>query len=529
MNLRRSSLVLLSLVSATVGQTPMITLTGNVPDGQMGIGVAGLGDVDGDGVPDFAVATPPLSTVGTTTYGSVALHSGFDGSVLWTVSGTSTVNSFGHDVTDAGDYDGDGIRDVASAGAPLRILSGATGTTLATLGIFVNFIRSGGDFDGDGLPDFLSRSGVSFDLHSGATGATLLSVSSSPLIGTAHGTFVKDLNGDGYDELLIAILGGPFTPPSGFVYLLLGPSTSPVAGIGGAASPFGGFPVIPPPFPGKAVADAGDLDGDGVHDLVVGFVLPSEFRAYSGGTWNLLWSVPGGMAGDGIDCLRPVGDVTGDGVPDLAVATPNVPVGFGFNAAGLSILSGADGSLAWSVGGGATDHIGRVAAAGDVNLDGRADVILGVPAHDAGGVDAGRVVVYSGTPLAAATVLDLLGACGATTPALSSTLPVIGSSVTLGVTGLPPSGVANLVLDLAVDVPTALGAGCTFHLDPSHIASWIFVPLAVNGAGAATTMVGVPSIPTLVGFTTAMQVFAFDAAAPLGFDLSNGVRATLGY
>jgi hypothetical protein len=84
-------------------------------------------------------------------------------------------------------------------------------------------------------------------------------------------------------------------------------------------------------------------------------------------------------------------------------------------------------------------------------------------------------------------------------------------------------------VDFAPDVPTSLPGGCTFHLDPSHAASWLLFPVGTDATGALTLSVGVTPVPLLAGTLATIQVALLNTPAPIGFDLSNGVRITLGY
>jgi hypothetical protein len=120
--------------------------------------VAGLGDLDGDGVPEQAV--------GSTGGQRVEVYSGADGTLLHTWSGSGR---FGHVISALGDVDGDGVGEVL-VGAPcdpdycrgrIYVFSGATGTLLAErkgpeITLFGNSVAALGDVDGDGVDDVAS-------------------------------------------------------------------------------------------------------------------------------------------------------------------------------------------------------------------------------------------------------------------------------------------------------------------------------------------------------------------------------------
>ena len=156
---------------------------------------------------------------------------------------------------------------------------------------------------------------------------------------------------------------------------------------------------------GYAIASPGDLDGDGIPDLLVS--APGESSSY--GRVYLYRGRPDGTFGswkrfagnnDFGFALAALGDVNGDGRPDFAISEPfgkelgahtgSVRVYFGDPLVGGVLAAQLDGprkdaDFGYSVGG-----------AGDVNHDGYADIIVGAPLDGLGGRDAGRAFVYFG-------------------------------------------------------------------------------------------------------------------------------------
>ncbi len=150
------------------GKTGLVihSVFGSHAAGQFGFSLAGIGDVNRDGVPDFAVGAP-MAAVGGTYSGEVRVFSGADKSVLFSTSRGSD-ESFGYSIAAAGDTDGDLVPDI-HVGAPrwggskgyARTISGKDGSTIAThLGLSPNgqlgASVSGVEANGDAYPDLVA-------------------------------------------------------------------------------------------------------------------------------------------------------------------------------------------------------------------------------------------------------------------------------------------------------------------------------------------------------------------------------------
>jgi hypothetical protein len=152
----------------------------------------------------------------------------------------------------------------------------------------------------------------------------------------------------------------------------------------------------------------GDVDGDGVNDLVtsaptkdVGGKNAGRIYVYSTKSGKLLWSAegkPGDQLGNGIEAA---GDTNHDGVPDVIGGAP----GGGY----AKVYSGREGRVLLTLTAENTnDQFGQhTDGVGDVDQDGFADVMVGAPFNNAGGVGAGRAYVYSGK--AGGVLLTLTG------------------------------------------------------------------------------------------------------------------------
>lgn len=149
---------------------------------------------------------------------------------------------------------------------------------------------------------------------------------------------------------------------------------------------------------GWAVADLPDINGDGARDIAVGAVGPGRVYLYSGQTGALLRTLSASPAEPGGGqfgySLGSAGDVNGDGVADVVVGAVLAASNFG----AAYIYSGSNGALLRRITGEvAGDRFGAsVAGAGDVDGDTFADILVGAEGNDTQGADSGRAYVYSG-------------------------------------------------------------------------------------------------------------------------------------
>lgn len=152
---------------------------------------------------------------------------------------------------------------------------------------------------------------------------------------------------------------------------------------------------------GQAVANAGDLDGDGIDDVIAGGPAWTGNQGYaqalSGVDGSVIRSFLATNLPTGVEFgydVAGIGDLTGDGVPEILVGIPAQAPG-----GGMRVLSGATGSIVYAF---AASQAGgrygqRVAGGRDTTGDGVPDFVVGAPNYDgAGGIDSGRIVIYSG-------------------------------------------------------------------------------------------------------------------------------------
>ena len=133
---------LAALGASLSAQQELLSINGSSRGGQFGYAVAMLGDVNADGVPDFAVGLP-LDDTSAMNAGRVRVYSGATGALLFNVNGLNAGDEFGYSLVGIPDTDGDGKAEIL-VGAPfadpngtssgqVRLLSGNGGSTLLTL------------------------------------------------------------------------------------------------------------------------------------------------------------------------------------------------------------------------------------------------------------------------------------------------------------------------------------------------------------------------------------------------------------
>ncbi len=410
-------------IARAPAQIPVYQFQGTTGD-QFGSSVRSVGDVNGDGFADIVVGAPFASPHGANS-GRISIYSGVDGTLIRTIDGTSAGAQFGYAVAAIGDLDHDGVPDFAvgapreSAGATpvvgaLWIFSGATGATIAhvvgskTNAQFGSALASLGDVDLDGSPDIAVASPAyttasqfnvgRVDVFSGATLAILQSyvgVTSGAHFGTSIAA-AGDLDQDGVSDLIVGAPG--ISSSFGHVFVYSGRTQAQIRAVSGQSN---GDQF------GFAVAGGRDLDHDGVPDFVVGAPFDSTHGASSGsiaafsGANGAPMYVAHGSAGDYFGyALALCGDVDGDGFAELVAASPLAGVGGSAQTGSVVVLSGPLMKPIASCHGASGEELGIALAVGDTNGDGFEDLLLGAPLASPNGTSSGYVeVVYLGCPL----------------------------------------------------------------------------------------------------------------------------------
>lgn len=341
--------------------TPAATLTQS--DGayaSFGFAVAGAGDVDGDGFGDVIIGAYYVNRA----YLYKGGPAGLSTTPAQTWSSPTSSDAFGASVAGLGDVNGDGYADVAigapqgpsGPGAVHLYLGGPegpksapdhtwTGTDagIATNGsYFGQSIAGAGDIDGDGFADTIigapaatSSQGRAYLIRGGAAiaskpDATLSGAGSFQTFGSAVAS-AGDVNGDGYADVVVS--SSASTADTGAVYVFMGSaqglSTQPIEILDGLENTCGTFPVV--------VASAGDVNGDGYADLVVGKSREGNSRqgvvyTFFGAASGIATAPSLTLTGtDGQDeafgfAVGSAGDVDGDGFGDLVVGASSLYV-----------------------------------------------------------------------------------------------------------------------------------------------------------------------------------------------------------
>jgi hypothetical protein len=388
-----------ALSAPVVAQTMVVqTFNGDAPGQFFGQATKGAGDVNNDGTPDFIVGSASDDTVATDA-GAARVYSGHDSTVLYSFNGDNLLDRFGHAVDGAGDVNNDGYDDVvvsaprddtiASDAGQVIVFSGATGLPMYTWNgsaageRFGESVAAAGDVNQDGFDDVIVGTATTSTVRifSGQSGQVLRSY-----IGNFTGlgysvACAGDIDGDTIPDLIAGALGGA---GSAIIY----------SGVDGTEirSYFGqywgwGHDSIPESL-GRSVAGVGDVDGDGRDDVAIGCNMADCYTGralvFSGMDGSLIHEFWGTQVEDQYGyAVGAAGDVNGDGRADVIVSTgPNysyIP-----DAARVDVLSGLDGSTLLTIHPDGEDDWISVSldGVGDVDGDGHGDIVFGIPGDD---------------------------------------------------------------------------------------------------------------------------------------------------
>jgi hypothetical protein len=506
-----------------------------------GFSVAEVGDIDGDGADDVIVGAPSDGSV-IRFAGTAWVLSGRTGARLWSFPGQAELEYQGTSVAGAGDVDGDGVPDLL-VGAPehsdglesrgrVEVYSGRTGTPLRIFRGLSAFARVGtamagvGDVDGDGFDDIAytapgdgSNDGT-VSVYSGRTWTRVFQYR-GPHISRLGGSLAPagDVNRDGFPDLIVGA-----TNDDGFVgaaHVLSGRNGQLLRRI--TASGVDDF--------GKSVAGIGDVDGDGFPDLAVGgFSVTGTgiVWLYSGRTFGEIAQVSEWTRDEYFgSSVAGGGDVNGDGTPDFVVGAPEADA-LGTSSGRANVLSGHDRSTSFSFAGWTPSlRFGfSLALVRDVNDDGRADLVVGAPGTNASAV---QLFLTSGKTIGRSRTFGRPGATsgGLLPRAVVEGSPQIGRTVSLALRAAPPATPVLMLLGFVrtdVDLGPAGAPGSRLYTFPT-----LTLQLGTGADGRAALPIALPNELGLVGAQAFLQWAVFDPTAnALGWVASDAARIVIG-
>ncbi|SKB57296.1 FG-GAP-like repeat-containing protein [Dyadobacter psychrophilus] len=410
--------------------------------------VGSAGDVNGDGFSDVVIGAPyyDISVLNTNEGAAFIYHgsaSGVSSVFAQKINGEKAGAWMGHSVASAGDVNGDGYSDIVvgeheftgsvNEGAALVFQGSASGILSTSIANVRSgqadshlgwSVRSAGDVNGDGFSDIIvgapffdspeKNEGAAFIYHGSASGLNYISNAtlSANQNGSQMGYAVSsagDVNGDGFNDVIV---GAPYfdngETNEGAAFLYYGSAS----GIS-----LNGFETLEgnqaEANMGFSVSGAGDINGDGYADVLVGAPLFDDAQTNTGRIF-IFHGSPGGLNPQPASTLSfnqlgcrfghaaaDGGDVNGDGFSDIIVGAPgysNVQNGEGaafvYYGSGSGILNNAlilESNKTSSFMG------GSVSGAGDVNGDGYSDVIAGDHFYNDGQVLEGAAFIYYGS------------------------------------------------------------------------------------------------------------------------------------
>ena len=430
-----------------------VIIEGNQYDAGMGNKVSSAGDVNGDGYSDILISAYVYDGPNLKDQGRVYLHlgsqTGINPQPARTFEGGHIDDRMGSSVACAGDVNGDGYSDIMlgaqyydngqlNEGAVFVYhgsKDGIVGNWAFMLesnqgdGWFGTAVASAGDVNGDGYSDILvgcytfdngqKDEGHVFVYHGGAEGigtnesVTISGSVSGALIGASVAS-AGDVNGDGYDDVLIGAPGFDFNGVIGGMAMLC---------YGSATGIDPGNKVIlnktqADSFFGESVAGAGDINGDGYGDVIIGASDYSNGQSNEGAAFVFYGSSSGINLATGVllendipnsnfgTSVSGAGDINRDGYADIIVGDSQYSSGEEFEGAAIIYYGSMGGPVNKTVIESNLEYTflgSSVSSAGDVNGDGYGDIIVGADVYSSGEDEEGAAYIFHGSNLGIAT------------------------------------------------------------------------------------------------------------------------------
>ncbi len=410
----------------------------------VGWSVAEAGDVDGDGESDFIVGSAGsaylISSSSLRTPAGLSIMDVADTTFI----GEDGSYNFGYVVAAAGDVNGDGLNDFLIADYRYSITGGAANVgkiylvfglaggwpetvTIETAAVAAftgeaaddyagRGLAAAGDVNNDGFDDFIigaylndsggTNTGKVYLMLGKATGwageSDIASAADASFVGEAAGNGAGsavapagDVNADGFDDFLVGASGG-----AGKTYLYLGRETGwlPDSSLSNADAAFSGEQSLD--GSGASVAPAGDVNGDGYDDFLIGASENDDSANRAGKAYLIFGKASGWLPNSSLSSadvafsgenpldhlgvsLAPAGDVNNDGFDDMLIGATwaDQYAGRAYLVLGMQTGWTANSSIAtadaWFTGQAPYDYAGfTMAPAGDLNRDGFDDFIV---------------------------------------------------------------------------------------------------------------------------------------------------------
>ena len=420
-------------------------MNGIAGNNHSGLSVSSAGDVNGDGLDDLIIGAPHADPNGNNNSGaSYVVFGKSDGGVVqlstiadanendnagFVLSGASEGDLSGRSVSGAGDINGDGLDDILIGAHHVGPNGSNNGASYVVFGK-----SDGGVVQLSTIADANENDNAGFVL----SGASEGDLSGRSVSGAG------DVNGDELDDIIIgAFRANPNGNNSGASYVVFGRTSGDSVALSEVADgdTDEGFVINGGFFPtgltgdlsGRSVSGAGDVNGDGLDDIIIGAVRADPNGNNSGASYVVFgktgndivelsaiaddaddagFIIKGIDAGDrsGIS-VSGAGDINGDGLDDLIIGARDADPNGDRSGASYLIFGKSDGNavelslIEFGFGGfvinGASggDHSGiSVSAAGDVNGDGFDDLLVGASGADPNGNASGGAsyVIFGG-------------------------------------------------------------------------------------------------------------------------------------